>query len=728
MPRYLVVLFVALFCAGALSGQQPSGAQPSAEQQPAVSFRTEVNFVEVHAIVTDEKGAFVRNLSRDDFEILEDGKPQKPSVFYLVDVPIERPFTPANATEPIEPDVRATTHSFEGRIYVLLLDDLHTAFPRSLLVKDAARRFVQQYLGANDLAAVVHTSGRAEAGQELTGNRRLLLEAIDRFQGRKLPSAGAEKLAIHLRDTSDKTLLADEAQPIRTPEQLQAARTIRDPNDAERGLNARRAFDAVENVAKWLTDVQGRRKALLLFSEGIDYDIYEPFNRGAASGLVANAQQAVAAAQRANVNVYAIDPRGLDHLGSLIDINTRSDYPQLEYGTSRGVLRELLLSQESLISLAEETGGLAVVNTNDVAGGLGSIVLDNNRYYLIGYHSDSTKWSRKFLKIEVKTKPPNLRVRARRGYMPPDSRAVEKAREAEVKSGTSPALKAALSKPVPVGDLPFRVFAAPFKGTGKNPSVFVAIEIEGSALKFQERDGRFTERIEVSIVAADHRAKVQGGDRQTFDLNLLPETHKRVSSTGVRLLSRLDLPPARYQIRVGAHEISGGTVGTVSYDLEVPDYARTPIALSGLLLTSTSAESFVTPNPDAELRDVLPAPPVVTRRFSSMDTLTLFAELYDNSSPPQTLTVVTTVQNASDGRIVFESRDSLDSSSFAASAQASGRADAAAKQKSPLRTHGHKTELPLKGLNAGFYVLRVEIGPGVSRDSALREVLFEIVR
>ncbi|MGH9146879.1 MAG: VWA domain-containing protein, partial [Vicinamibacterales bacterium] len=662
MRKFLLLVLIPLVCAvnGTPSAQQsPAAPVP---QQPATTFRTEVNFVEVHAIVTDENGAFVRNLSSDDFEILEDGRPQKPSVFYLVDLPIERPFMPADATEPIEPDVRVTARSFDGRIYVLLLDDLHTVTSRSLVVKDAAKRFVRQYLGVNDLAAVVYTSGRAESGQELTNNRTLLLAAIDRFQGRKLPSAGAEKLAIHVRDSTTQDVLGDPSPPIRTNEGLQAARAVRDPNDAERGFNARRAFEAVENVAGWLSDVQGRRKALLFFSEGVDYDIYEPFNRSAASGIVADARQAVAAAQRANVNVYAIDPRGLDQLGPLMDIGARSDYPQLEYGTARGVLRELLLSQESLISLADETGGLAVVNTNNVAGGLGSIVLDNNRYYLIGYHSDSTKWSGKFLKIDVKVKRPSVRVRARRGYMPPDSKAAAKTREAEVKAGTSPALKAALSKPVPVGDLPLRAFAAPFRGRGKNPSVFIAIEIDGPALKFQERDGRFNEKIEVSIVAADQRAKVQGGDYQTFDLNLLPQTHDRVRRTGVRLLSRLELPAGRYQIRIGAHEATGGAIGTVPFDLDVPDYSKTPFALSGILLSSSS-DSLVTPNPDAELKEVFPTPPVVTRQFSPADTVALFAELYDNSTQAvHTDTIVTTLRDARDGRTVFESRDQFEAS------------------------------------------------------------------
>ena len=118
------------------------------------------------------------------------------------------------------------------------------------------------------------------------------------------------------------------------------------------------SLQAVENVASWMGDVQGRRKALLFFSEGLDYDIYQPFNlTRSASAIVAEAREAAAAAQRANVNVYGIDPRGMSQFGEMIDISARSDYPQLEYGTFRGALHELRLSQESLISLSEETGG-----------------------------------------------------------------------------------------------------------------------------------------------------------------------------------------------------------------------------------------------------------------------------------------------------------------------------------------------------------------------------------
>jgi VWFA-related protein len=386
--------------------QQPTTPLPTASQQPAVTFRTETNFVEVHAIVTDERGAFVSDLTLDDFEVYEGGRLQAPTVFSLVDVPVERPPALVDGTVLIEPDVRATTRSFDGRVYILLLDDLHTNVARTNNVRDVAKKFVAEYLGTGDLAAVLFTSGRQEAGQELTSSRRLLMAAIDRFQGQK---AGAE-----------------DPQAIRTNEGLQQAQSIRDPYDQQRAFNARRALQSIENVAEWLGDVQGRRKALLFFSEGFDYDIYQPFNLSQEGGsIIAEAREAAAAAQRANVNVYGIDPRGMSQFGEMIQVTGRSDYPQLEYGTFRGALRELLLAQESLISLSEETGGLPIVRAGDLAGGLARIVLDNSRYYVLGYYSDATQWSRnRFLKLEVRVKRPGLEVRARKGFLPPDTRAI----------------------------------------------------------------------------------------------------------------------------------------------------------------------------------------------------------------------------------------------------------------------------------------------------------------
>ena len=209
-----------------------------AGQQPAVTFRTETNFVEVHAIVTDQKGAFVKDLTRDDFEVYEDGRLQSPTVFSLVDVPLEKPFIPLNATVPIEPDVRATTRTFDGRIYILLLDDLHTNVTRTNNVREVAKKFINEYLGVNDLAAVVYTSGRQESGQELTNNRRLLNAAIDRFQGQKLPSAGAEKLALHRQQIANEE--ADCRRVAGDPHAGGAAEGAVDPRSVRHGAGGQR--------------------------------------------------------------------------------------------------------------------------------------------------------------------------------------------------------------------------------------------------------------------------------------------------------------------------------------------------------------------------------------------------------------------------------------------------------------------------------------------------------
>ena len=211
MRRYPLLLPTALICAGILGASIVTAQEPGdAVQEPVVTFRTETNFVEVHAIVTDGSGAFVKDLTSDDFEIYEDGRLQAPTVFSFVDLPVVQPFTPGNADEPIEPDVRATAGAFDGRLYILLLDDLHTMVTRTNNVRDVARGFIDEYLGVGDLGAVIFTSGRQEAGQGLTGSRRLLKAAIDRFQGRKLPSAGAEKLARHI--SGQNRFIGDEEQ------------------------------------------------------------------------------------------------------------------------------------------------------------------------------------------------------------------------------------------------------------------------------------------------------------------------------------------------------------------------------------------------------------------------------------------------------------------------------------------------------------------------------------
>jgi VWFA-related protein len=350
------------------------------QSPPETTFRAGVNYVEIDAVVTDRRGNFVRNLTQSDFRVLEDGKPQTVSVFSLVDIPIEPSHGMIDSSAG-NPDMQTQAN---GRLYVMVLDDLHTAPLRTNLVKAAARMFIEQHMAANDRAAVLATSGRTDGAQELTGNKQLLLRAVDRFMGQKL-------------------------------------QRFDDPLDAERGFNARIALSSLREVAQRMAPLTGRRKALLFISEGIDYDIYDVFNATDASIVRDEVRAAIAAATRSNVSIYSVDPRGLTSLGDEeIETGGFGNRPSIGPGSLSDQLR---LAQDSLRVLSDMTGGFAAVNSNDFDRAFERIVRDNSSYYLLGFTSTNGKRDGRFRKIDVRIAQRDLVVRARKGYaIPVESR------------------------------------------------------------------------------------------------------------------------------------------------------------------------------------------------------------------------------------------------------------------------------------------------------------------
>src|SRR5688572_29655890 len=338
-------LLAAVVAAAVVHGQQPA---PS----PGPSFRVEVNYVELDASVTDAQGRLVTTHTADDFEVFEDGRPQKVTAFSLVNLPIERAERPLFAAQPIEADVQ-TNEQVEGRIYLIVLDDLHIDPARGLRVKTAVRRFIDQNFGTNDLAAVAYTSGRAGDTQDFTNNTRLLLRAVDRFTGRKLPSATVEQL-------SSFTVGPNGVAP--------GADTFTE----ERPFRARNVMNTIRKLAELMGGVRGRRKAMILVSEGVDYDIsVATGNAGsAASDVVSATHDAIAAATRANVIIYGVDPRGL--AGGTEDlIVVTSILPAANPVTDvdltpATMVAEQRRAQDSLRVVASATGGFAAVNRNDL--------------------------------------------------------------------------------------------------------------------------------------------------------------------------------------------------------------------------------------------------------------------------------------------------------------------------------------------------------------------------
>ncbi|MGE0041410.1 MAG: VWA domain-containing protein [Vicinamibacterales bacterium] len=701
---FLTFALVALATAAAV-GQQPSSSAPPAAaqapppaagepQQPPVVFRAEVNYVEVDARVLDAEGRFVPGLSAGDFTVIEDGTPQAVTVFSYVNIPVERAERPLFRSQPIEPDVQTNVGSDRtGRVYLLVLDDLHTAPLRSAQLKAAAKRFVARYLGANDVAAVVHTSGSSRLGQEFTSNPRLLDASIDRFMGRKIRSATLGRL--------DQESL--------TRGTRQSGETIDDPDDAERAYQARNTLDIVKNLSEFLGGVSGRKKALIFFSEGIDYNINDPFGNSAATSIISSTRDAISAATRANVSIYAVDPRGIatsgDEMIEVMDFPTDSSLGL----NSSAFDNEVRLGQDSLRVLSDETGGFAAVGSNDLDGWFRRIVEDNSSYYVLGYYPTNERRDGRFRKIEVRVSRPGLTVRARKGYAAARGRAT-KPTLAGPKEATEE-LREAVSSPLPVSDLPIAATAAVFKGPDRKGSVVISTLIGGRILELVEKGGAYHDDLEIVAIAVGADGKTYPGDRNTVAMNLKPESVPRVRAAGFRVISSLDLPPGRYQLRVAASEANGKRAGSVLYDLEVPDFTGA-FQMSSLAVTSASSGLAPTARAKDPLAELMPGPLTTYRDFPTNDEIAVFAEVYDNiRGAAHKVDIAATVQ-AEDGRTVFQTQETRDSSELAGSAGG----------------YGFTTRVPLKDLAPGRYVLRVEATPRTGDTAPVaRETVFRVV-
>lgn len=237
-----------------------------------------------------------------------------------------------------------------------------------------------------------------------------------------------------------------------------------------------------------------------------------------------------------------------------------------------------------------------------------------------------------------------------------------------------------------------RVFAGPFKGTAPNAAIALALEMDASHFNFVNRDGAWVEQVDVLTSAMNAAGKSFPGERQKLTLTLKPDTYQRVLKNGLRVVTQLDLPPGRYQLRVAAGNAT--TAGSVLSDLEVPDFSKGAIALSGIALTSMQATNDMgTIRSKNPLGDYLPGPPIATRDFHQGDTLTLFAEVYENARSAQAHQVSITTELRNDvGKVVAQSAEARSSTEL------QGRSGG----------YGFTSSLPLDGIAPGIYVLHVE--------------------
>jgi VWFA-related protein len=714
-------------------------------QNPQSTFQAEVNLIEVDAVVTDEQGNAVVGLTIDDFELFDDGKPQKIAALSYIDIPLEIPPEFPGVERPVPVDVRSNQEPVSGRMYVIVLDDLNIDSIRTSVVRKHAREFVESYFGAGDIAAVTYTSGRVDASQDFTSDAQLLLASIDKFIGRGVRSAAMEAAAkyyddrlgleidpaLNNVDPATTAKMAADMQDSRMRTLGASAKPTVDITDFDRAQRVVTVLDSVRTLAESLAPVRSRRKALVMFSEGVNYQLTEPFGMRSVSDVLRATQDTLSAAARANVSFYTIDPRGL--VGAATDFMQMTGPGMPNGSTQVDIMDELRRTQDSLRVLAEETGGFATIDANSVSSAFDRLVESNSRYYVLGYTPPDDPREGRFHKIDLRTKRPGLKVTARRGYATPRAQTLEdrkrdaerrRARDARRPDGdtTTTELRAVLESALQQRGVGISVHAAPFRNRANalrqaqgvpsesrdEASVALAIEIDGGRLPLSPPG-----KLELSFYSVNDQGRAGTGVRKDIDLALKPETVERVKTHGIRLNPRIALAPGRYQLRFGARESSGGQNGSVFYDLTVPDFSKEELTMSGLLVTSVAAQQTPTAEPDPLVSKQLPGAATSRRSFPVGDTLAVYAEVYDNNPSRQSRQIDVAVRLiAAQGNEVFTANDSMSTDT--------GR---------PGEPPNIFAQFKLDDLDPGQYLLRVEAKiAGGSTEPVGRETLITVFR
>jgi VWFA-related protein len=416
---FLVVLAVGL------SAQTPP--QPPKPAQDKPTFRVTVDLVTNDIVVRDEKGNFVPDLKQEEIEIYEDGVKQDISSMTVVaGGKVSNLLAPPPPPPPegiILPPVKPRT-DVSGRIFLFFVDDLHLQFHNTGRVRELFKKISKELVHEGDMFGIV-SSGPSSIAVDMTYDRSRLDEAIKKIAGNELKPTDI----------------------INGPSGAEGPSEVR--------YRAHVAFSTVDDVLKQLEQVHNRRKALVYVSDGYDFNPFQdarlglmdpnsPFAQnefarsqnqaaaGSSDGTQTSAQtdpltsqqkqseqfadadlarelgDLTRSANRSNVTMYTIDPRGLVGMG---DIDEQVDPQQWNEFVRK--------SQDSLRVIAEETGGIAVVNQNDFSRALKRIDAETSDYYVIGYYSKNPDITKRRRNIEVRVTRPGQKwqVWSRKEYV-----------------------------------------------------------------------------------------------------------------------------------------------------------------------------------------------------------------------------------------------------------------------------------------------------------------------
>ena len=587
----------------------PLGGQQAAPSRGLFTFKAQSDLVLVNVTARDKKGNLVRDLKRADFTVFEDGQPQSISSFDLENTAIE-PVGPSQeaTTVPINAavltsDTEPPPQAVRDHRWVVVFFDFGSMQPDdSQRAIDAALHYVDQQMTTSDLVSIVTYSSSLQVAQDFTTDRKALRTALN-----NLSAVEGEGLAAGATGDSDGTPDTGEAFT---------------PDDTEYNLfNTDMKLQAIASLAKALSTMQ-QRKCVLYFSGGLS---------GTGVDNQAQLRAAINMAVRANVSLYSVDIRGLQALppgGTAQNASLRGT-AAYSGAAIQNALNQNFASQETLVSLAHDTGGKAFLDSNDFGQAFTTVQKDTESYYIIGYRSSNRAMDGRYRHITVKINRPDVKLDFRAGYYAPRdwTHFTREDRERQ--------LDDEMLSELPNTDLSLYLAAAYFRMAEGRFYLATSLVVPGSAIPFTTAADKDKATLDVLGEAFDKTTRLPVGTiRET--VKVAAEMTQQVRRRNIQYESGFLLPAGTYHLKMVVRENQTGKLGSFETDVTVPDLKKAPLKMSSVVLATQPGAKPKPPSP-------LPVVPNVAHVFSADQPLYLYYEVYDPARKPD-MRLLTSIQ------------------------------------------------------------------------------------
>src|SRR5580765_5921323 len=624
-------VFVATFIGIGVAGFVSSDAALEAQQPATPVFRSGTELVLVNVVVRDKSGAVVRNLTRDDFSVTEDDRPQTISSFDFEELDkLNADATPKEEPQPILADAGSRAErgagvpaerdrgagapgvkiDMHGRRLIVLFFDRSSMQPEEVTrAVKAAHDYIDTKISPADLIAVASFSTSLEVAQDFTADRERLAGIIDGFGGN-----GAN--GFEAGGTGDVEDTADNGNAFNA-------------DDTEFNIfNTDRRLEALQSLADSLTGIE-QKKSVIYFSSGMS-------QQGQDNQV--ELRRTTDRLNRANVSLYAADMRGLQANvpGGDATQGSRRGTSAFTGATVTNQVRSQAASQDTLTTMAEDTGGRAFFDANTFGRVFDRVVADTSACYVLGYSSTNPARDGRFRRIKVKLKRTDLKLEYRSGYYAPRDFAHS------TKDDREQQLQDQLMSDLPPTDLSAYVSSAYFRLADNRYWVPLSVVVPGYQIPITKQSDKNRATLDVLGLVRDDQRRPIGRIRDTVRLSV--DAADDLKKKTVQYETGFEMPPGKFHVKVVVRENQDGTYGSYETDIVVPDLKREPkVKLSSIVLGTqlqqAAKKSDRGSNPLA--RDGRELVPNVTHVVSSGQHLYFYYEVYDPAQPVKVMTSIT---------------------------------------------------------------------------------------